>query len=252
MVTAPVKDRATTLSVESKKLRDITTHLGQKQAALRTCLYQALYEAVAAATSNTELRVLDIGCGRGELLRILNEQGHTPVGVDLEQDCVELSRQYAQAELGGFDELAAMFPKRSFDVIVSSHVIEHVDNPLECLRQALALEADRYVIAVPNVLRCARLLRALVSSNRGDHPTHVFGWGRPEFQALLERAGLELIRWHCDRVTFNPVPGNLGASITRILSRFETGFLPKLFPGLSSSLIAECRPRSTCSPELPT
>lgn len=230
------------LTTRSKNLRDISTRLEQKESVLRDSLYRALFDAVVGTTKKCPLRVLDIGCGRGELLRDLKSQGHEPIGVDVEAECVEISRQFSVAELGGFSDLERLFSTQSFDVIVTSHVIEHVDSPLTCLRQTRQIDAERYVIAVPNVHRSIRLMRAIFSSNRPDHPTHVYGWGRPEFKALLERAGFEFTRWHCDRVTINPVPGKLGSWITRALSPIETRLLPRLFPGLSSSLIAECRP----------
>lgn len=233
------------LTVDSVTLRDISTRLGHKEAAVRDCLYRSLRNAVVGTDTDVQLRVLDIGCGRGELLKDLKGMGHDPVGLDVEAACVEISRQYSQAMQGGFDDLPRLFPAKSFDVVASSHVLEHVDDPLSCLRLARALGARRYVFAVPNVHRTIRLIRAVASSNRPDHPTHVYGWGRPEFKALLERAGFQLIRWHCDRVTINPVPGRLGTLITRCLSPLETAILPRLLPGLSSSLIAECRPLTT-------
>ncbi|TWT80130.1 bifunctional 3-demethylubiquinone-9 3-methyltransferase/ 2-octaprenyl-6-hydroxy phenol methylase [Planctomycetes bacterium CA13] len=241
---------------ESVTLRDISTRLGAKEAVLRDCLYAVLVRAVTDGTehksthdklSNPDLQlptlsVLDIGCGRGELMQHLNAAGHTCVGVDVEPDCVELARQFGDTHLGGFDSLASLPLPESLDVVVSSHVLEHVDEPLTCLRQALALGAERYVFAVPNVLRSIRLVRAVTGSPRADHPTHVFGWTRPEFNALLERAGYEVIAWHQDRVTINPLSGKIGTQITRLLSPLETRLLPKLFPMLSSSLIVECRP----------
>ena len=232
------------LTVDSVTLRDISTRLGHKEAAVRDCLYQSLRNAVVGTDTDVKLHVLDIGCGRGELLKDLKLMGHDPVGLDVEPACVEISRQYAEAMQGGFDDLPRLFAADSFDVVVSSHVLEHVDDPLGCLKLARALGAKRYIFAVPNVHRTIRLIRAVASSNRPDHPTHVYGWGRPEFNALLVRAGFQLTRWHCDRVTLNPVPGRLGSWITRCLSPLETSILPKLLPGLSSSLIAECRPQT--------
>jgi len=231
---------------KSKNLRDISTRLGHKESALRDCLYSVLFDAVTQDGKAQSLKVLDIGCGRGELMGLLRDQGHTCVGVDVEPDCVSLASEFGATHVGTFGTLQ-MLPlnddfQGSVDVAVSSHVLEHVDSPLDCLRQARDVEANRYVFAVPNVLRSISLVRAVTGSPRADHPTHVFGWTRPEFEALLNRAGFDLIAWHCDRVTINPLAGKIGTQVTRLLSPLETGLLPRLFPMLSSSLIAECRP----------
>ena len=225
---------------ETKVLRDISTRLGKKESALRDCLYRVLFNAVVGKNETGPLNVLDIGCGRGELLMVLKEKGHSAFGVDVEQDCVELCQRYADVKQGGFQDVPRLFSDRTIDVVVSSHVLEHVDNPLDCLTKARELNAQRYIFAVPNVHRSIRLLRAIASSNRPDHPTHVFGWGRPEFQAILRRAGYDFIRWHSDRVTVNPFAGRMGVWLTHVLGPLETRLFPRIFPGLSSSLIAEC------------
>ena len=174
-----------TTDLESKSLRDITTRLGRKESALRDCLYSVLYDAVTHQGKSQQLNVLDIGCGRGELMRTLRDHGHNCDGVDMEPECVAISSQYGTARDGAFDTLETLPLNEDFqgavDVVVSSHVLEHVDSPLDCLRQARATGASRYVFAVPNVLRSIRLVRAVFGSSRADHPTHVFGWTRPEF-----------------------------------------------------------------------
>lgn len=229
-----------------QNLRDISTQLGRKESALRDCLYNSLVKAAIdgnATRSGSSLVLLDIGCGRGELMRLMTAQEFECHGVDLEPTCVEMASEYGTTKVGGFDDLLnlgygplGLHP----DVIVSSHVLEHVDNPLGCLKDAAAIHARRYVFSVPNVLRSIRIVRALIGSTRADHPTHVFGWTRPEFETLLNRAGFDVIAWYPDRVTINPLSGRVGTWITRLLSPLETRLLPKLFPMLSSSLTVAC------------
>ncbi|WP_461509201.1 class I SAM-dependent methyltransferase [Rhodopirellula baltica] len=232
---------------DSQNLRDISTQLGRKESALRDCLYRSLVNAATDGIenhSNSPSMILDIGCGRGEMMQLMAQRGFLCHGVDLEPVCVEMASKYGITKVGGFDNLinlgygpAVTHP----DVVVSSHVLEHVDNPLGCLKAAAAVQASRYVFSVPNVLRSIRVVRALTGSTRADHPTHVYGWTRPEFESLLNRAGFDVIAWYPDRVTVNPFSGHLGTLLTRLVSPLETGLLPKVFPMLSSSLTASCR-----------
>ena len=83
---------------------------------------QAYVEVLAGSR-----HVVDLGCGRGELLQLLTEHGVDAYGVDLEPDFVELVRskgirafqQDIQAHLNG---LAV----GEVDGIVMSHVVEHL------------------------------------------------------------------------------------------------------------------------------
>jgi SAM-dependent methyltransferase len=72
-------------------------------------------------------RVVDLGCGRGELVALLNESGVPAYGVEIDPDFVELLREKgievvtedAVAHLAGLEAGAV-------DGIVGSHLIEHL------------------------------------------------------------------------------------------------------------------------------
>jgi SAM-dependent methyltransferase len=222
--------------------KDISINIAPHEHLLRISLYKTLLKAVSSIAEKTVLRILDIGSGRGELLHLLVEKGHQVVGIDPEKECVRLGSQYGTCFEGTFDDVSRLFKPGQFDVIVSSHVLEHVVRPIDALIAVNKLKAKGYVFAVPNVHRNARLIRLLLGSARADHPTHIYGWGKPEFEAALRTAGFKALRWYTDRVTINPFGGKLGALLTRILTPLEVKLLPRLFPLLSSSLIVYCEP----------
>lgn len=221
--------------------RDISLALGMRECLLRQGLYDALVAATLAGSPAVEgrrLKVLDVGAGRGELLQILTALNHEAVGLDPEPACVEAASRYARCELAGVEDVLGVFEPRAFDVVVCSHVLEHLANPIEALRLLKGLQAEAYVFAVPNVHRSARLIRALAGKTTPDHPAHLHGWGRPEFEAALGAAGFEVEGWYVDRVTISPFGGGFGTWLTGALEPLEVRLLPKLLPTLSSSLIA--------------
>ncbi len=120
-----------------------------------------------------------------------------------------------------------------------SHPLSAPHAALTALRE---LDCPRYVFAVPNVLRPARIVRSLLGSARGDHAAHVFGWGRAELASLLRNAGFRSAAWYTDRVTVNPLGGRAGALATRLLEPLEAAILPRVFPLFSSSRIVACNP----------
>lgn len=83
-------------------------------------------------SGGSPLRVLDIGCGRGEWLELLTELGHVASGVDLDAEMAEHCRAQGFAvEQGDAIAYLSRLPSESLDVVSAFHVIEHL--PLEVL-----------------------------------------------------------------------------------------------------------------------
>jgi SAM-dependent methyltransferase len=72
--------------------------------------------------------VLDIGCGRGEMLEVLREANFDAYGIDLNRLCVDRCRQRGlTAELVGAREHLASIPHSSLGAITALHVVEHLE-----------------------------------------------------------------------------------------------------------------------------
>ncbi|OUS13753.1 hypothetical protein A9Q89_01910 [Gammaproteobacteria bacterium 53_120_T64] len=84
--------------------------------------------AALAQEFTAPLAILDIGCGRGEWLRLLAPLNYLPRGIDLSQTMVDYCRldglEAEQQEALGY---LATQPDNSLHVISAFHVIEHLD-----------------------------------------------------------------------------------------------------------------------------
>jgi len=77
--------------------------------------------------------VLDVGCGRGEMLAILDEAGIPATGVDLDESMLERARaQGLSVAHGDALEYLASLPDASLGAVVSFQVVEHL--PVAALR----------------------------------------------------------------------------------------------------------------------
>ena len=91
-----------------------------------------------AATITAHDRVLDLGCGLGNILIALAERIdfiHSPAGVDVSPDLIRIGeREIAQAGLGDRISLQVApatrlpFADGAFDVVLTSHVLKHLDD----------------------------------------------------------------------------------------------------------------------------
>jgi 2-polyprenyl-3-methyl-5-hydroxy-6-metoxy-1,4-benzoquinol methylase len=226
----------------SKDSKHLTLNIDSYKSYLWNTLYKKLNKLLNNIKLNLpktedKLTVLDIGSGRGELLKIISETGHSVIGIDIDPECVQIGSLYSDCFLGKVDDLSVLFQQNQFDVIICSHVLEHLSNPYQALNLMYELEPKVVILAVPNLLRPIRILRALFNSRRGDHHEHLYSWGHAELIRLCEESGFSLISLETERVTINPFKGKIGYLLSIILSPVEINFLPKIVPMLGSSII---------------
>jgi O-antigen chain-terminating methyltransferase len=141
--------------------------------------------------------VVDLGCGRGEALALLREQGVAPIGVDESPEMVRRCREQGlDASVGDAVGFLAARASASLDAIVSFHVVEHL--PAETL--------DRLIRAAWRTLRPGGLLvletpnplSIVVAASRfWRDPTHLRPLHPDALRLCCEQAGFESveIRW---------------------------------------------------------
>jgi ubiquinone/menaquinone biosynthesis C-methylase UbiE len=107
------------------------------------------------------LRVLDAGCGRGEILLACVRAGAEVAGIDYSQDAVDLTSEtlaeFPGADIRRGDVTALPWPEGHFDRILFSDVIEHLDpdQTIPALREfhrVLAPDGFLLVHTAPNRL----------------------------------------------------------------------------------------------------
>jgi 2-polyprenyl-3-methyl-5-hydroxy-6-metoxy-1,4-benzoquinol methylase len=138
-------------------------------------------------------RVLDVGCARGDLLLAIRESGNARVaGVELAAQAADEARQRGlDVRTGTLEE--AGFPDDSFDTVVLSHVLEHVADPLETLREVRRVLAPggAVVLWLPNAASVeARVLRGYWIGY--DAPRHLTTFSVATLASTLERAGFRV------------------------------------------------------------
>jgi SAM-dependent methyltransferase len=151
-------------------------------------------------------RVLDAGCGTGYGAALFVEAGAKSVfAVDLDPFSISFSRRrfsHAAISFRRADCEHLSLPARSFDLVFSSNMLEHLEHPEAFLETAFgALAAGgAAVIAVPPITT-----ERVLEENRGIH-YHRSNFTLAEWAALLARFPWSLTLYHHRFVGSGPPP----------------------------------------------
>ncbi|MHB0866075.1 MAG: class I SAM-dependent methyltransferase [Thermoleophilia bacterium] len=136
--------------------------------------------------------LLEVGCGSGEKLAILQDLGWQVEGVDFDPGAVENAKKKGlKVHLGTLEK--QQFPEGHFDVVVMSHLIEHVHDPRflldECRR--IIRPGGRLVVITPNAesLWSGFFKESCLSV---DPPRHMRVFTLPSIKTMVINAGFHV------------------------------------------------------------
>jgi len=232
------------LSIEEER-----SHRALENAILRAVNY-AFEEEKRDRKKPTHFSILDVGSGRGEIMKILSSHKYDVQGLDIDPICVELSKRYGPCKLGTIEELDSFFPQAYFTLVIASHILEHCPNPKLAMEKMKTVSKRWILVAVPNLSNINSLIESIFKISSIANPSHLHGWNYPHLKNFLEiHCNLEIVKWEKDIIkivrcpsTFRPIQ-NIYRLFTYLLRPLEMKILPTLFPFLSTSLIALCKKR---------
>ena len=158
------------------------------------------WRAVVTATGiGPGSRVLDVGCGSGELLAYLDRLGASPAGIDPAPGMVALARSRvagADVRLGSFEHLPWL--DGSFDVVTAFNALQFADDTLDALAECVRVVRPGGHVAVANWAEGERndlnQIEAAVAEAAGEAPLPDGDLRQPgRLERLLAEAGLDVV-----------------------------------------------------------
>lgn len=130
----------------------------------------------------TPKRILEIGSGRGAMVRELLNRGHQVTGTEVSSEYSAYAHKEYQVELVPISTETTKLPfgDQSFDVVVSFDVFEHIpdtEGHIQEVRRILA-PGGRYLLATPNK------------------------WTNIPFEIIKERSFTKYKEYHCSLHTY--------------------------------------------------
>jgi ubiquinone/menaquinone biosynthesis C-methylase UbiE len=175
-----------------------------------------------ASASGPAGRVLDIGCGRGNLLMALKDMGCECHGVERNEFPASDTPRGITLHIGDLKDIA--FESGSFDAVIIWHVLEHISDPAEMVRESARIlkTGGLLAIAVPNF---ASMQSSLFRRSwfHLDLPRHIYHFTPHTLTAILERSGFAVVSsttLSAEQNIFGFVQSALNAIAPRAPNRF--------------------------------
>jgi len=103
---------------------------------------------------STDISILDVGCGTGQLAGLLGNFGYQVLGIDIYQPKIEKAKEQKFSNNVSFQcrDALSLNLKGEFDVIIAADVVEHLEKPEKFVITASSLlkSGGILIITIPN------------------------------------------------------------------------------------------------------
>jgi SAM-dependent methyltransferase len=139
-------------------------------------------------------KCLDIGCGDGSFLKVLQDLGWDVVGVEPDAGAAEIARDYFDVDVRVGTLEDAGLPAGVFDIVRLNHVIEHLYDPLGTLHECYRVlkPGGRLLFYTPNVLGLGHNWVFRDAWLHLDPPRHLNLFSRQAVSRIVEQAGFSV------------------------------------------------------------
>ena len=164
--------------------------------------YQTLLQIISDLKPKT---ILDAGCGEGfTLARLKNNRiGERLEGIEYSLEAISLGKKmYPSISIKQGDIYALPYNDNSFDLVICSEVLEHLEHPEKALTEVIRVSKKYCLLSVPNeqFFMISNFLRGKNLSRWGNDIEHINHWSKTSFEKFVKESGLNI------RVTKIPFP----------------------------------------------
>jgi 2-polyprenyl-3-methyl-5-hydroxy-6-metoxy-1,4-benzoquinol methylase len=152
-------------------------------------LKDAGFDEIEKKKSARGARLLDLGCAIGSLLALLRERGWETTGVEISGPEANYCRRERCLDVRSLPLKENNFCADHFDVVLASHLIEHLNDPAALIREVhrILKPGGRFFVTTPNISGFqARLFRGRWRSAIFDH---LYLFSKKTLSKLLKENG---------------------------------------------------------------
>lgn len=163
-------------------------------------------------------RLLELGCGRGELLLGAREEGWDVAGVEMTSAFASVNPEL-RVEVARVEEARSL--DEEYDVVLLAAILEHLYDPVSCLRRVRRCLADDGIVFIDVPNECSLWTRTgntyfrlrgrdwATNLSPTFPPFHVVGFCPTSLRRMLQRCGFAIASLRTERWN-NALPARSG------------------------------------------
>ena len=198
-------------SLDNRSIKELYKYYSSTKSTSSTEINELRYDALLSKFEyyRKTSRLLDVGCGRGDLIRIAKKKGWQAIGSEFSFEAIDLCKKNdLKVVWGKLSEIN--FPEDYFDVICMQEVVEHIDEkPSKTFKEVIRILRPEGVlyITTPNV---NSLTRYLVGAKwRAFHVEHRFLFTPHIIREMLGKNGFRICLLETKNVSLNEIKKNI-------------------------------------------
>ncbi|MDD2706548.1 MAG: methionine biosynthesis protein MetW [Verrucomicrobiae bacterium] len=150
-------------------------------------------------------RVLDLGCGNGDLLQALTQHKSVRAeGIELSEECIQacVARGLLNVHQGNLDEGLTNYPDKCMDYVILANTIQVIHRPLFLIREMMRV-GKKSIISLPNFAHWSLRIQLLFTGRMPKTPALPYEWYESpnihlttlaDFRDLCDKAGLRILK----------------------------------------------------------
>ena len=144
-------------------------------------------------------RVLDAGCGEGFSLNklMINKVGEQLEGIEYSKEAINIGKKlFPKANIKQRSIYDLPYKDGSFDLIVCTEVLEHLEDPQKALLEIVRVSKKYAILSVPNepIFRLSNLLAGKYVLGFGNSPGHINHWSPLSLINFVKKSGLRILK----------------------------------------------------------
>lgn len=152
---------------------------------------ESVYFPVYKNITEKNQRILEVGCSYGYLTYAINQSGNSATGIDISAKAIDFAKQHFGNNYLNIsvEEFAAKYDEK-YDMIISTEVIEHLENPVLLLEQLKGLlsKNGKIILTTPNKDFASKKFTWLTDSP----PVHVTWLSKKSFIKIAAKLGFKI------------------------------------------------------------
>lgn len=153
---------------------------------------------LAMAKQAGKSRIFEIGCGEGQLLGVLNDNGYEISGMDLDEESVQMSRDnldtviengHSLISQGNLYDISKDDDRIAGKMLICCEVLEHVPDPELGVKLISECTDEYFIVSVPHepIWCMLNMARGKYIKSFGNTPGHINHWTRRSFVKLVSK-----------------------------------------------------------------